>query len=136
MAYNILIVDDSSVMRSMILKTMRLSGLPIGEVYEGAHGKEGLEALNNHWIDIVLVDINMPVMNGEEMIDNMHQNTDLKDIPIIVISTEGSSTRINRIQYKVSGFIRKPFAPETIRDMVFEVMNTTEKNKGEDSDGS
>ncbi|MBW1739220.1 MAG: response regulator [Deltaproteobacteria bacterium] len=102
MAINILIVDDSSVMRAMILKTMRMSGLPIGETYQAANGQEGLDALEQHWIDLAIVDINMPVMNGEEMIDRMQENPDTKDIPIVVISTEGSETRIERLQGRSS----------------------------------
>ena len=118
MAINVLIVDDSGVMRAMILKSMRMSGLPLGDVYQAGNGKEGLEALNNNWIDLVVVDINMPVMNGEEMIDNMKQNDEMKDIPIVVISTEGSEQRLERLKKKGAAFIHKPFTPETIRDTI------------------
>ena len=69
MAINVLVVDDSGVMRSMIIKTIRLSGLQLGEIHEAGNGREGLEALNQHWIDLVIADLNMPVMNGEEMIE-------------------------------------------------------------------
>jgi two-component system, chemotaxis family, chemotaxis protein CheY len=68
---NILIVDDSAVMRSMIRKTIELSGLPLGEIHQAADGREGLTALETNWIDLVIADINMPVMNGEEMIERM-----------------------------------------------------------------
>ena len=122
MAINILIVDDSSVMRAMIIKTIRMSGIPVGEIHQGANGKEGLELLNNNWIDLLVVDINMPVMNGEEMIDRVRQTEDVKDIPILVISTEGSRTRIERLKSKVDGFVQKPFSPETIRDTVQKMM--------------
>ncbi len=118
MAINILIVDDSAVMRSMILKTMRMAGLPLGETYQAANGQEGLDVLNQHWIDLVIADINMPVMNGEEMIDRMQENPDTKEIPIIVVSTEGSKTRIERLQHKGAKFIHTPFSPEIIRDTI------------------
>ena len=118
MAINVLIVDDSGVMRSMILKSMRLSGLQMGEVHQAANGREGLDTLNRHWIDLVVADINMPVMNGEEMIDQMLQNPVLKDIPVVVVSTEGSKTRVVRLQDKGAKFIHKPFTPEAIRDTV------------------
>ena len=120
MALNVLIVDDSGVMRAMILKTMRMSGLPLGDVHQAGNGQEGLDALNEHWIDLVVVDINMPVMNGEEMIDRMRESPDLKDIPIVVIST-GSETRIERLRQKGARFIQKPFSPEIIRDTVTEI---------------
>ena len=122
MAVNVLVVDDSSVMRAMIIKTIRLSGLQVGEIHQAADGQEGLEVLNQHWIDLVIADINMPVMNGEEMIDHMLKTPDFKDIPIVVISTEGSQTRIERLQNKGARFIHKPFTPEIIRDTVKEFL--------------
>jgi len=122
MAVNILIVDDSGVMRSMVQKAMQLSGLAIGEVHQASHGQEGLAALEAHWIDLVIADINMPVMNGEEMIEHMHARPELKAIPTIVISTEGSQTRIERLQSKGVRFIHKPFSPEMIRDTLKDVL--------------
>ncbi len=116
MAINILIVDDSAVMRAMILKSLRMTGLDIGETFQAGNGQEGLEALNDNWIDVVIVDINMPVMNGEEMIDRMRENPATEDVPIVVISTEGSEARLERLKEKGAAFIHKPFTPETIRD--------------------
>lgn len=121
MAVNVLIVDDSAVMRAMILKTLNMSGLPLGEIHQAGNGQEGLSALDQHWIDLAVVDINMPVMNGEEMIDRMRENPDTKDVRVVVISTEGSETRINRLQEKGASFIQKPFTPETIRDTIMAI---------------
>ena len=122
MSVNVLIVDDSAVMRSMILKTLRLTGLQLGETHQAANGQEGLDAMNQHWIDLVIVDINMPVMNGEEMIDRIQENPEHKNIPIVVISTEGSKTRVDRLQNKGARFIHKPFSPEEIRDTIKELL--------------
>ena len=118
MAINVLIVDDSAVMRAMILKTMRMSGIELGEVYQAADGQQGLEALNAHWIDLVLLDINMPVMNGEQMIERMQAEPDLKNTPVIVVSTEGSEARIDRLKSQGARFVRKPFSPEDFLDTV------------------
>jgi len=126
MALNILVVDDSAVMRKMIIKTMGMCGIPLGEIKQAANGREGLEELGKNWIDIVILDINMPIMNGEEMIDEMQQNPEIKDIPVIVISTEGSSTRIERLKEKGARFIKKPFTPEIIRDKIYEVTGVGE----------
>ncbi len=122
MAINVLIVDDSAVMRAMILKTMRMSGLALGEIHQAANGQEGLAALQEYWIDLVMLDINMPIMNGEEMMESMQQDPDLRDTPTIVISTEGSETRIERLEGKGASFIHKPFSPEIIRDTVKELL--------------
>ncbi len=123
MSINVLIVDDSGVMRAMILKSLHMSGLPLGEAHQAANGREGLDVLNQHWMDLVIVDINMPVMNGEEMIDSMKENPETRDIPIVVISTEGSKTRLEKLQQKGAAFIHKPFTPERIRDTIKDIMN-------------
>lgn len=118
MALNVLVVDDSSVMRAMIIKTIRMSGLDLGDVYQAGNGQEGLDAARENWVDLVVADINMPVMNGEEMIDKMKTDPELSDLPTIVISTEGSATRIERLESKGVKFIHKPFTPEIIRDSI------------------
>jgi two-component system chemotaxis response regulator CheY len=124
MAVNVLIVDDSAVMRAMIQKTMKLSGLQLGEIHQASNGREGLDTLEQQWIDLVISDINMPVMTGEEMIDHMQANPSLRTIPTIVISTAGSQTRIDRLQSKGVLFIRKPFSPEMIRDTVKDMLGS------------
>lgn len=135
MALNILVVDDSKVMRTMLLKTLQMSGVQIDNKYEASNGKEGLEILSHNWIDLVIVDINMPVMNGEEMVDHMKAHEETRDIPIIVISTEGSETRIARLLEKGADFIRKPFSPEIIRDKIRNVINIDANIiEGEDDD--
>ena len=82
------------------------------------NGKEGLDRLDEHSIDLAIVDINMPVMNGEEMIDWMRSRPNTRQIPVIVISTEGSEARIERLKEKGARFIHKPFTPERIRDVI------------------
>jgi two-component system chemotaxis response regulator CheY len=118
MGINILIVDDSSVMRTMILKTLRMSGLSLGDIYEASNGVEGLEILNMRWMDLVILDINMPVMNGEDMMIRMKAHPEMRDIPVIIISTEGSKTRIDGLIKMGATFIRKPFTPEIVRDAI------------------
>ena len=125
MPLNVLIVDDSSVMRAMIIKTIRMSGLDLGDVYQAGNGKEGLDAARENWVDLVVADINMPVMNGEEMIDQMKADPELSALPTIVISTEGSATRIQRLEKKGVTFIHKPFTPEIIRDAIQDLTGIT-----------
>jgi two-component system chemotaxis response regulator CheY len=122
MAINCLIVDDSSVMRSMIVKALRMSGIDLGAIYQAGNGKEGLDRLDEHGIDLAIVDITMPVMNGEEMIDCMKSRPDTCQIPVLVISTVGSEARIERLIEKGARFIHKPFTPERIRDVINELV--------------
>ncbi len=129
MAFNILVVDDSSVMRMIIIKTLRLSKLPLGEVHEAANGQEALEVLAGKWIDLVLVDINMPVMDGEEMINRLRENPATADLPILIVSTEGSETRKERLIQKRVGFIHKPFTPESLRFAIFKMLGGLDEQK-------
>ncbi len=121
MSLNVLITDDSAVMRTMIAKAIGLAGLPVGEVFQAANGREGLAVLEKSWVDVVFLDINMPEMNGMEMLETMRQDPALAQLPVIVISTEGSTTRIEEVHQKGAKFIHKPFAPETVREIVQEI---------------
>jgi two-component system chemotaxis response regulator CheY len=121
MALNVLVVDDSAVMRAMVIKTLKMIGLPIGELHQAADGAQGLSVLEQHWVDLVLVDLNMPVLNGEEMIARLRANPEFKDLPVVVVSTEGSATRIERLEQHDVTFVHKPFAPETIREVIKQI---------------
>jgi two-component system chemotaxis response regulator CheY len=127
MALNVLVVDDSAVMRSMIIKTLRLCGLPLSEMHEASHGEEGLQMLEEHWIDLMVLDINMPVMNGEEMIRCVRQNPDTEELPVLVVSTESSDTRIAVLRHYGAEFIHKPFTPEDMRATVVDMTGVSDE---------
>jgi len=122
MSLNVLIVDDSAVMRAMVVKSPKAAGLPIGQTLEASNGQEGLDVLGANWVDIVFADINMPVMNGQEMIEKIRATPTWPELPITVVPTEGSKTRIESLRAKHTEFVHKPFSPETVRDVV---MNLT-----------
>lgn len=123
MAYNILIVDDSAVTREVLTRTLRLCGMPLGEVYHAANGREALRVLDEKWADIVFTDINMPVMDGLQFIAELHKRNDWERLPVIVVSTEGSKSRANELEKAgISGYIRKPFTPEQVAEMIEKVM--------------
>lgn len=127
MPFNILIVDDSSPMRAVIKKVIRASGFNIGEFYEAGSGKEALDVLDEKWLDLVLSDYNMPDMNGLEMLQEMKQNEMLKDIPVVMITTEGSNERIEEfMRTGASAYIKKPFTPEQIRSQLNELLGEPE----------
>lgn len=125
MALNILVVDDSETVRSIILKTLTLSGLELNDSLQASNGKEALALLRDNWVDLVLTDINMPDMGGVELIEHMKKDEVLKTIPVVVVSTEGSATRIEELKEKgVRAYIRKPFTPEKIREVLDDVLGT------------
>ncbi|HOI56777.1 MAG TPA: response regulator [Phycisphaerae bacterium] len=129
MSLNVLVVDDSAVMRSMIIRTLEMAGVDIGQVFQASNGEEALQQLDANWIDLALVDINMPVMNGEQLIEEVRRRSAIADLPIIVVSTEGSQTRIERLQQKGAKFIHKPFTPETIGQIVEGVTEVANDNQ-------
>jgi len=123
MSYNILIVDDSRTTRMVISKTLKLAGVSINQLYEAENGKVALDILDENWIDLVLADINMPEMDGVEMIDRMSKDGLLKTIPVVIVSTEGSQTRIEEMRSKgIKAYVRKPFTPEFIKNIVEDIL--------------
>ncbi|MCG3137444.1 MAG: Chemotaxis protein CheY [Phycisphaerae bacterium] len=119
MTRDVLIVDDSATIRQMIRRTIQLIDLDIGEMFEAGNGIEALAQLADHEVACVIVDINMPSMNGIQLLRRMKDNPHLKDIPVVVVSTEGSAQRIQQIEeWGASGFVRKPFQPEQLRDVL------------------
>jgi two-component system chemotaxis response regulator CheY len=128
------VVDDSAVMRAMIIRILRLTGLSLGEVYEAPNGREGLRVLDERWVDLALIDINMPVMSGEEMIESVRNNQTMADLPIIVVSTESNMARIESIRRKRVEFVHKPFTPELLRKTVLQLTGvSSEQLSREDS---
>jgi two-component system chemotaxis response regulator CheY len=125
MHFNVLVVDDSAVMRAMIVRTLRLSGLPLGEIHEAGDGEEALVRLGDSWVDLMLLDINMPIMNGEQVIDRLRADPETADLKIIVVSTERSDARIERLAAKGAAFVHKPFTPETLRDAILRTTGLT-----------
>ena len=123
MAYNILIVDDSATVRAVIRKTLELADVPVAQLFQAANGAEALNVLSDEWVDLVFADLNMPVMTGIEMVERMSEDGLLARIPVVIVSTEGSQTRIQQLLERgVSAFIRKPFTPEELREAVGQVM--------------
>ncbi len=126
MAFNVLIVDDSMTMRSVIRKVISISGFDVGNFFEAGNGKEALEILNEQWIDLVLSDINMPEMDGLTFVKRMTEHEVYKNIPVVMITTEGSQACIDEaMSLGVKAYIRKPFMPEVIKEKLEEIMEKT-----------
>ncbi len=119
MARDVLIVDDSATMRQVVKRTMALAALDVGQIYEAATGIEALAQLAEHEVAVIVLDINMPTMNGIQLLTRMKDNDRLKHISIVVASTEGSAERIAQlVQLGAFGYLRKPFQPEQLRNVL------------------
>ena len=127
MSYSILIVADSPPMRSVIKRTLKAAGFGKTEPLEAGNGKEALDLLKANWVDMILTDYNMPVMNGLDFIRSVKQDDLARDIPVVVISTEGNESRIKEfMDCGAAGYIAKPFTPESIRDLIVNILGEVE----------
>jgi len=116
MELRVLIVDDSPAMRAFIRRVLEMSGLEVAGCLEASNGEEALRLLEHNWVDAVLTDINMPQMDGEEFMRRLAEHEVLRLIPVLVISTDATESRMQRmVALGAKGYVTKPFAPETLR---------------------
>jgi len=119
MPYNLLIVDDSSVVRKIIRRTVLSTQIPIGEIYEAGDGEEALALLKEKPVDAVLTDLNMPKMTGRELLTAIKADPKLAHLPVMLITTE---TRVEDVVDAVNkgamGYIKKPFTPADIENQL------------------
>ncbi|MGC8719163.1 MAG: response regulator [Thermodesulforhabdaceae bacterium] len=137
MAYNILIVDDSSSMRKVIRKVLQISGFDVGEIYEASNGKEALDVLDSNWVDLILSDIHMPVMDGYQFLAELRKREEFKDVPVVLVTTEGDERKLQMaMTMGAQGYIRKPFEPEQIREYLKGIMGEPVYELGGIDEGS
>jgi two-component system, chemotaxis family, chemotaxis protein CheY len=115
MPLNILIVDDSVAMRMILQRALRKTSLPLDRVLEAGDGFIALEILKKEPVNVILADINMPNMDGLQMLAELKSNDQWKQIPVVMISTERSETKVmEALRLGAKGFIRKPFVPDEV----------------------
>jgi two-component system, chemotaxis family, chemotaxis protein CheY len=115
----VLIVDDSSVMRKIVERALRQAGLELSEVLEASNGAEALAQVEKGGLDMILSDINMPVMDGLEFLKNLAGVEAAKGVPVIMITTEGSEARVvEALSAGAKGYLRKPFTSEQVKERV------------------
>lgn len=118
-----LIVDDSSVMRKIVERSLRQAGLGLAQVLEAGNGAEALAAVEANKVDLILCDINMPVMDGLEFVKQLARVENAKGVPVVMITTEGSEGHVVRaISAGAKGYLRKPFTPEQVKEHVLAVL--------------
>ena len=135
MGINALIVDDSAAMRSVIRKVMKLARIDLGDCMEAENGEEALKILSQEWIDIILTDIHMPVMDGIELLRRIQMDELAQKIPVIVISTESRSEMIEKAKsLGAKAHITKPFQPETIKNVLESLLGVEYEREFEEED--
>src|SRR5271170_7558280 len=118
-----LIVDDSSVMRKIVERSLRQAGINLTHVLEAGNGAEALSLLAETRVDLILCDINMPVMDGLEFVKQLPGIENAKGVPVVMITTEGSEAHVVKaLSCGARGYIRKPFTPEQVKEHVVPVL--------------
>src|SRR5579862_6783272 len=108
-SFRVMIVDDSPVMRAFIRRIILLSGMDSADFLEASNGHEALDLLRNEWVDVVLTDINMPSMDGEELVRRLAADDMLKTMSVVIVSTDGTESRMQQmLALGARGYVKKP----------------------------
>jgi two-component system chemotaxis response regulator CheY len=114
---DVLIVDDSAAIRKILQRVLRQTDLNLGEISEAGDGTEAVEILKNRRFGLILSDINMPQMDGLQLLARIKEMDHLKDVPVIMITTEGGQGKVmEAVQLGATGYVRKPFTADQIKE--------------------
>ena len=123
MSCNVMIVDDSPILRKAIKKVVRLAGIEEDRIHEAGNGRDALTILETVWIDLVLLDLNMPVMDGEQFAQELRKRPELQGVAVVIVSTEANKDRLQRLRdLGIVDSLRKPFEPEDLCKMISKVL--------------
>jgi two-component system chemotaxis response regulator CheY len=117
MPLDVLIVDDSAAIRKILQRVLRQAEVPVREFFEAGDGAEALVALQGRDVGLILSDINMPNMDGLQLLGHLKSNEAWKNVPVIMVTTEGSQAKVmEAVQLGAAGYVRKPFTAEQIKE--------------------
>jgi len=114
---NLLIVDDSTAIRKILVRVLSQTGLTLGQVLEASDGQEALRLLETHQFALILSDINMPNMDGLQLLRVLRGSDAWREVPVVMITTEGGQDRVQEaVALGATSYIRKPFSADLLRD--------------------
>jgi two-component system, chemotaxis family, chemotaxis protein CheY len=117
MESDILVVDDSAAIRKILQRVLRQTGMSIGSIHEAGDGQEAVDTLQKVKVDLVLTDINMPKMDGLQLLAALKASAQHRHIPVVMITTEGGETKVaEAVKLGASGYVRKPFTADQIKE--------------------
>jgi two-component system, chemotaxis family, chemotaxis protein CheY len=117
MALDVLIVDDSAAIRKILQRVLLQTDVTLGKVLEAGDGLEALETLKTNKVGLILSDINMPKMDGLQLLGKLKADQDHREVPVVMITTEGSQAKVmEAVTLGAAGYIRKPFTAEQIKE--------------------
>lgn len=114
---DVLVVDDSAAIRKILNRVLRQTGMAIGTIHEAGDGQEALDLLKSHRPNLILTDINMPKMDGLQLLAALKGSDDWRPIPVVMITTEGGETKVaEAVRLGAAGYVRKPFTADQIKE--------------------
>ena len=117
MESDVLVVDDSAAIRKILQRVLRQTGMAIRTIHEAGDGQEALELLKSQSVDLVLTDINMPKMDGIQLLAALKASPQWRHIPVVMITTEGGETKVGEaVKLGAAGYVRKPFTADQIKE--------------------
>lgn len=120
---DVLIVDDSAAIRKILQRVLRQTDLNLGEIKEAGDGTEAVDILKDRGFGLILSDINMPQMDGLQLLARIREMEHLKGVPVIMITTEGGQGRVmEAVQLGATGYVRKPFTADQIKEKLAGVL--------------
>ena len=127
MALDVLIVDDSAAIRKILQRVLRQTGMAIRTIHEAGDGQEALAVLGAQKVDLVLSDINMPKMDGLQLLASIKASPEWRLIPVVMITTEGGETKVaEAVKLGAAGYVRKPFTAEQVKERVLPLLAAVE----------
>jgi DNA-binding response OmpR family regulator len=112
MAEKILVVEDDVNIKQVVLFKLKNSGF---DIFSSSNGVEALEFLKKHKVDLIITDIMMPLMSGKELIVELKQNPDTKNIPIVMLTSRTLEKEvIEGLSLGAEDYIKKPFSPNEL----------------------
>lgn len=117
MEADILVVDDSAAIRKILQRVLRQTGMAIRTIYEAGDGQEALAVLKTQKPSLVLTDINMPNMDGLQLLAAIKAVPEWRSLPVVMITTEGGETKVSEaVRLGAAGYVRKPFTADQIKE--------------------
>jgi two-component system chemotaxis response regulator CheY len=114
---DVLLVDDSAAIRKFLQHVLRQTGMAIHTIHEAGNGEEALAVLKQHKVHLILSDINMPKMDGLQLLASLKSSGDCTQVPVVMITTEGGETKVaEAVKLGAAGCVRKPFTAEQIKE--------------------
>jgi two-component system, chemotaxis family, chemotaxis protein CheY len=120
---DVLVVDDSAAIRKILQRVLHQTGMAIHTIFEAGNGQEALEIMKKEKVGLVLTDINMPKMDGIQLLAALKAAPAWRDIPVVMITTEGGETKVGEaVRLGAAGYVRKPFTADQIKEKLVGIL--------------